>query len=68
VRVMQAQRLTNGAGDIGPSGQRWRAKGRGGNEAAVASGADRWDQQHSAAGAVLNRFKKVQTDSILLKL
>jgi hypothetical protein len=36
-------------------------------EAAAAVGADRRGRQHSAAGAVLNRFKPVQTDSNLPK-
>jgi hypothetical protein len=49
-----------GPGDIGPSDQWQCVKGRGENEAMVASGADRRDRQHSAAGADLNRFKQIQ--------
>jgi hypothetical protein len=49
-----------GPGDIGASGQRRCAKGRGENEIAAASGTERWDRQHSAVGAVLNRFKRIQ--------
>jgi hypothetical protein len=58
------QRTTHGRGrlpsGVGPGGQRRCAKGRGGSEAAATSGADRQDRQHSAAGAVLNRFKQNQ--------
>jgi hypothetical protein len=40
-----------------PGGQQLGAKGR---EVVAASGVDRWGWQHSAAGAVLNRFKRIQ--------
>jgi hypothetical protein len=57
-----------GPGDVGA---RWKRLGAGGSvseRGSAASGADRWGQQHSAAGAVLNCFKPVQTDSNLPNL
>jgi hypothetical protein len=57
------ERLTGGA--------RWQWLGVGGSASergSTVSGADSRGWQHSAAGAVLNRFNPVQTDSNLLKL